>query len=637
MLIGCKGKPFPHYQIDPFHNDDHSDSLPLRVERGDFTLFVSPTGVPTLDAGQKVYRNNNLLVAFQGHIFNLDNLRERLAVFACSSTNDDEAAIIAYAYSILGNDLFGRLNGSFALVIFEIQQQCLTLVRDHLGVEPLYYARNGDGVFFSTSLQDLADLPEIGKRMNLQSLYRYLIFNYNLGMDTFFAGIRKLPPGFYATVHSDRMELHRYWNLSFKADDVETEEVYREALLYHMREAVEARIKDRGSKYGVFISGGLDSSSVAALMEPELDSGIHTYTFRCRGKSYDESRYARIVSQHVQTYHHELDFTPSEITNIEQLTDTAEEPFSDIGVETAFFLLGRYAGRDVSCVLTGDGGDELFAGHPVYIADRYARVIDRLPDIITYPATRLLNLIPDREEKQDLFVRLRRFSYSHSFPRELYSNRWRVYYRINELKDLCSDEVWYQISDHNVYSEVENIYRGSDASDQLSKSLYGDYFTIVDFYLRRMQALRRFGIEVRFPLLDIPLVELAAQIPSRLKTRSGVAAKNLLRRAMRDVLPEAILKRRDKLGNTIPMKNWMRESASAQEFLQDNLNDSTLARRGLFSRRYVQKLLIEHQRRTHNHCHRLWALLTLELWLQRHLDPAAPSGKKEKMLVTQRK
>jgi len=217
-------------------------------------------------------------------------------------------------------------------------------------------------------------------------------------------------------------------------------------------------------------------------------------------------------------------------------------------------------------------------------------------------------------------VKAKRFSYSCKFPASLYSNRWRIYYTPEELQKLCLPDLRQRVNGFNPYRELLEIYQEADGKDRLSITLYGDYYSVVNFYLRRMELIRHFGVEGRMPLLDYRLVEYTARIPSALKISKNGETKVILHKVMAGELPDEIVFRKDKLGHSVPMKNWMRESVAIQRLFKEYLSSEIVRRRGLFDPAVMARMMDEHQRKVHNHSHRLWSLLVLELWCRAHLN-----------------
>ena len=366
---------------------------------------------------------------------------------------------------------------------------------------------------------------------------------------------------------------------------------------------------------GVLLSGGIDSSTMVSLSSQLSESPLSTFSFRCQGKSYDESYYARLVAERYGTQHTEVAYEPDSLTHLAEAAAAMDEPFCDIGIEIATYLLGQAASGKVSYVFSGEGGDELFAGHPVYSADKAAPYIDRIPKPLLSPLLQALQNIPDTDQKKNIQVKLKRVAYSLGFPPELLSHRWRTYYTAAELSQLCSSDLLANSSADNLFDTMLK-HTQVDGPDIISRCLNSDYWTLVNFYLRRLELLRQFGIENRLPLLDYRLVEYAAKIPSDLKLRGFSNTKYIYKEALRGTLPNQILFDRPKLGHSVPMKNWMRQEPVVRDWIHSILSSATFNNRGLFCPTFVQQLLNEHFSKTHNHSHRIWSLVVLELWFR---------------------
>ncbi|RMF56362.1 MAG: hypothetical protein D6743_20395 [Calditrichaeota bacterium] len=359
---------------------------------------------------------------------------------------------------------------------------------------------------------------------------------------------------------------------------------------------------------------------MVGLISGLVDRPTHTFSFRCDNKDVDESHFARVMAQHYKTQHNEIEFTAEELTHLAEMTAWMEEPLCDIGVELGSFILGRAAGEQVKYILTGDGGDELYAGHPVYVADKMAALFDRIPAPLRYGITKTAQLLPDSDKKKSVLVKTRRFAYSYGFPRELLSNRWRIYYSAPELIALFDPDLIGELGDLNSYEDITGLYSDADGPDLLSRSLYGDYQTLVHFHVDRLRLTRAFGVEARFPLHDPRLIEFSATIPASLKIKGYSKVKYIQRKAMEGILPDEIVFRKDKMGHNVPMKNWMRESPLFRELIQDVLSESAVKRRGFFQPATLQKMLRLHMQKKKDYSHRLYALLILELWLQNNFD-----------------
>ncbi|NIR51199.1 hypothetical protein GWO43_21550 [candidate division KSB1 bacterium] len=601
------------------------DLLPDRVDgkpantfiRNNLAIGVSETGLPTLDEGLAITfsADKKTVVAASGNIF--------ASEFTTTQSSDVEpnpvAKTILRAYLESGVNGFKSVNGQFSAAIWDSNEHKFLLLRDHLGFEPLFYFWDGDTLIFSSSLKSLLKHKQIERAINFRALRNYLLFNFSIGLDSLIQNINKVRPGSCSVLENGQLRTARYWFLSYQNQNGREVEDYREELLRLTRDSLKIRTREKSSEPGAFLSGGMDSSSVVGLLSGFRETPIHSFSFRCPEKMVDESYFARVMADHYQTKHHEVQFTADELTQIEKMTEWMEEPLCDIGVELGSFILGREAKGHVNYIMTGDGGDELYAGHPVYVADRMAALFDKVPAPVRKGLTKAAQLLPDSDKKKSLLVKSRRFAYSYNFPAELLSNRWRMYYTDDELKQLCTEDVVSGFGELNNYDDIISLYTDADGRDILSRALYGDYQTLVRFHVDRLRLTRPHGIEARFPLHDYRLIEFSATIPSELKI-NGSQVKYIQKKALEGVLPDEIVFRKDKMGHNVPMKNWMRDTPIFRELLNDVLSESAVKRRSFFKPENIQQMLDLHLRKKKDYSHRLYSLFILELWLQKNID-----------------
>jgi asparagine synthase (glutamine-hydrolysing) len=459
----------------------------------------------------------------------------------------------------------------------------------------------------------------LARTLDRSAVAKTLLFNYNPGSNTLIAGIKRLPAAHSMKITVDRpVALNRYWHLHFSSSKATEEEVCRQ-LLSHLRRSVNSCL-ETNDRTGVFLSGGMDSSTVLALSS-ELGISLKTFSYRCRATSFDESHYARAMSDFVGTEHSECEYGSDEVLLMPEVVRAMNEPFCDVGINIATYLLGLKASANgCALVLTGDGGDELFGGHPVYEADKIAGYIDPLPRFLLSPMLALFQLLPDSDQKKSPAVKLKRFAESLAYPRELLSHRWRIYYDAAELGKLASPSFAEGLKWSELLADVLAINNEVQSGDMLSRSLYSDYQTVVDFYLRRNDLIRRFGINVRYPLLDHELVEFCAQMDSSLKIKGWFDTKYIFKKTMEGILPHTIIYRKDKLGHSIPLKNWIRDDRQVKEMVLDYVSSDAIRRRGLFNPEYIAALTNDHMAKRRNNSHRLWTLAVLEMWLRHNLD-----------------
>ncbi len=559
---------------------------------------------------------SGIQVCFHGTLFNGHEIEEMLRQAEHNREFRSNAELIFRSYAAFQREGLKHLNGAFLLVIHDPQFGTF-IARDQIGLEPLYYYWQAGRLLFADSPRFILNYPDVRREIEPMALYRYLLFNYIPGEISIYKDIRKLRAGHVLSVSEGRLSRHAYWRLSFADVSSRSEAEISEELLARMREAVRIRLGADDKSAGVLLSGGMDSSTVVQLMRPMTEQTIHSFSFRCQGKSFDESRYAQIIADACHTEHHLVEYGPESVLLIDEMVGQMDEPFCDIGIEIATHLLGRQLDNRAQIVFTGDGGDELFAGHPVYLADRTAAQFDRLPEFIQNPITALCRLLPDSDSKKNLLIKAKRFAYSAQFPKALHSNRWRIYYKPDEISGLATPAFKAQIGGLDPLGEIRDLYREADGRDALSTTLYGDYHTVVEFYLARLRLLRQFGVEGRCPLLDPGLASFAATIPSELKIKNGQQTKYILHRTMEGILPDAIVHRKVKLGHSVPFKNWIRDSETVQGLIREVLSERSIRSRGMFEAPVIQTMLEQHLKKTHNHSHRLWALVVLELWMQK--------------------
>jgi asparagine synthase (glutamine-hydrolysing) len=580
-----------------------------------------PQGIDTLDEISQPFVNTErkIVVVFAGKIHNTAEVKRLLGSDQRFQT-DCSGEVLVYLYTKYGQDFLDRVNGKFAFALWDEANQKLILARDRFGIKPLYYFNDGNRLVFGSSLRALLATGWIDKQLNHEAVLQYLLYCYNPSDETFLRNVYKLPAGHLLSVNGSEASLKPYWRLSFAETCAKTEEQYREEILDLIEDAIRIRLEPHHPP-GVFLSGGTDSSTIVSLISRMSAGPLHTFSFRCEGRSYDESTYARFVAQRYGTQHTEISYQPDHLSLISTAVEAMDEPFCDIGIELGTYLLGQAAQGKVSYVFSGEGGDELFGGHPVYVADKLATVVDRLPQSLMSPLVRTLQKLPDSDQKKNFQVKLKRFAYSFSFPPELLSHRWRIYYTPEELQELCTDDFIASCDMTRVFDGVLKYSRETDGRDLLSRSLYSDYYTLVNFYLRRLELLRAFSLESRLPLLDHRLVEYAAKIPSRLKIRRLSDTKYIYKKVLEGVLPRQILYDRPKLGHSIPMKNWMRDDVHLRGWMAEVLSNGSLRNGGFFRKDFIHQMVEEHIQKTHNYSHRLWGLMVLELWLRTWHDP----------------
>ncbi|MDZ7372496.1 MAG: asparagine synthase C-terminal domain-containing protein [candidate division KSB1 bacterium] len=516
-----------------------------------------------------------------------------------------------------GPALFRKLNGGFAAALFDRQSGELILVRDHLGVEALYFRLTDEGhTEFSTSLRALAAGARFPEALDYDALATYLTLNYNPSGRTLIRNVHKVPPGCLVRIQGSQVTCERYWSPDFGNKFSGSVGELIAELRSQFDRAVRVRLPEN-EQVGVSVSGGMDSSTVMAFASQYRPGQLRAFSFRCPVETYDESHYASLVARHYGATYEQVEYTPERALAAAEMVRHMDEPQADLGIEVATFLLGQHASGKIEVLLTGDGGDELFAGHPVYLADRAARAWERVPAFARWPVTWVARLIPESHRKSSLSVKLKRFVQGQRFPRAFHSNRWRLYYSPRELEALLSPGLWPQVREGAQLAWLRELYAALPWPDELDRALFGDYYTVVQFYLRRLSLLRAFGIRARCPLLDPQLVDFCARIPGELKIPNSREQKYIQKKAMEGILPDAIVYRKDKLGHSVPMRKWLREdNVLSAEVRQTLLRNPRIVQWELVRADRLEEMIRETSEGRHDHSHRLWALYVLELWLR---------------------
>jgi asparagine synthase (glutamine-hydrolysing) len=584
---------------------------------GEAALSVLPWDMPTLNRLQRWAEDEptRSWLALSGRPINAE---EQLG----DGGLPDAGPLLARLLEI-GPAGLAEVDGAFAIAWFDGRSHRLHLIRDRFGIEPLFYADLGRMVLFGSRLRDLRATGVLSGALDGRGVAEFLTYCYVPGEQTLDRGVRRVPPGGWLQfeLQSGTLRQQRWYRLSFAAPvsihEVEVAEEFRDLL----DKAVARRLGE--PPVGVFLSGGMDSSSVLTLAQRRRSGPIHTFAFRCAGISFDESVYARALAEILRTEHTEVEYAEPEALQARDIVQEMDVPFCDAGINVGTWLLGHAATGRVQYVLTGDGGDEFWASHPVYAAQRLLRLYDRLPvpRALHRGLVSAANLLADSDQKRDLRVKLKRFLPPDDLPRELGHFRWRTYYTPIGLQRVLTPEAAALVCEHDPFQSVLEAYEGYDGPDDgVSSHLYNDYKTASSYYFSRLGLLRRFGIEPRLPFYDRALVEFGAQIPARLKLEAIERTKRLFRVAMEGILPDVISQRKDKLGHSIPLKSWLRSRGDVTTWIEALLAPEVVRRRGLFRPDAVQRMLDEHRRRRHNHSHRIWALAILEAWLQACLD-----------------
>ena len=560
--------------------------------------------------------DDSVWLVFNGEIYNFPELRHRLEGAGHRFKTHSDTETILHLYEDEGVDCFRHLNGMFALAIWDSRQRRLVLARDRLGKKPLFYRAECGRLAFASELKSLLEIPGLPREVDPSAIDDFLTYQYVPHPKTILRGFAKLPPGHLAVYQDDRLQVHSYWSPDFASERPVSLPEAAEELRRLLDSAVALRLQSE-VPLGAFLSGGVDSSLVVALAQRHLTDRLQTFSIGFPVAEYDETRYARLVAQHIGTEHHEFQVTPNGVEILPRLAWHYDEPFADSSAIPTWYV-SQLTRQHVTVALSGDGGDELFAGYPRYKAVALAATLDRTWPLRSVFGHRVWQRLPAPKRVKSPLRRFKRFCEVLRTPPLRRYLDWIGIFREGQRAALYTDEFVHQLPDADPLLFLESEFARVRNRDPVTAFSLMDLVTYLpcDLMTKVDIASIAHSLECRQPFLDYRVVEFAAGLPVRWKYRYG-RGKRILRAAFGDLLPRAIWTR-GKMGFGVPLEYWFRHEL--KPLTHDVLLGATAQARGYFRREAVQELVAEHESGRGNHSYRLWALLVLELWMQRWLD-----------------
>ena len=582
---------------------------------GKVGLGVVRLSIIDLSGGHQPMSNEtgDIRIVFNGEIWNYKTLRKELIEKGHHFRTNSDTETIVHAYEEYGVDCIARLHGMFGLAIWDSPRRRLLLARDRVGKKPLYYTRVDGNLIFASEIKALLCHPQVKREADAQALADFLSVRYVPAPATLFANISKVLPGHWLLCENGTLHEECYWDFTFGKTERLPLEEYIRGIRQHINQAVEERLM-ADVPLGAMLSGGVDSSIVTGTMSQLMTEPVKTFSvgFDVSESQYNELPYARLVSQHFGTEHHELVVKCSDLTDYwPLLTWHRDEPVSepsDLGV----YLISKLARQHVKVVLSGEGGDELFAGYPKYLVDWLARYYQLLPaPIRNQVITPLLNHLPYSMRKVKMAAR------ALSQPT---LERWMNWFGVfnGQLKNhLLSDSTRASI-DMDSSRAFRRWLEGNPQRDDLSSMLYLDtkIWLPDNLLMKGDKMTMAASLEARIPLLDYKLIEYAASIPSDIKVKL-FQAKYLLKRAYADFLPEPILTRK-KIGFNVPVGIWFREGQ--RNLITQLLLSERTRSRGFLNDAFVAHILRDHLEGRTQYGNQLFILASLELWFRVFID-----------------
>jgi asparagine synthase (glutamine-hydrolysing) len=564
-------------------------------------------------------------IVFNGEIYNYQELRPDLEARGHQFKTHSDTEVIIHLYEEYGPRCLNFLRGMFAFAIWNEKTRELFLARDPLGKKPLHYrfetsSNNQPGrLIFGSELKALLQVPGVPRDVDPVAIDLYLTYQYVPHPHSIFKGYSKLAPGHYTLISPNRFEVQRYWSPPYnEAAQYRSRqpEQWKDELRETLTDAVRLRMRS-DVPIGAFLSGGIDSTITSGLMQSLSPHPIHTFSIGFSDKDYDETHFAREAAQRLGTHHHEYEVTPDAISMMPDLMWHYDEPFSDSSAIPTMYL-SRVTRQEVTVALSGDGGDELFAGYGRYRAVELAQRIDALPLSIRQGLAKASSFLPLSTKPGTIVRRGRRFlERMAETPLKRYLN-WVGIFPDEPRRELYRPEFLAQLNGFESVSFLEDAIKFASTRDYVTQITCVDTLTYLpcDILTKVDIASMSCGLEARCPFLDVKVAELAARMPIELK-RQDHLGKSILKQTFSDLLPASI-QNRGKMGFGVPIGPWFR--GPLQPFLRDVLLSPTAINRGMFREDVIRKMVDEHTASKADHAYRLWNLLMLELWFREFHD-----------------
>lgn len=563
-------------------------------------------------------QDKSLVLVCNGEIYNSPELRKNLESQGHQFQTKTDVEVILHLYEDYGDDCVNYLQGMFAFAIWDRRHKRLLLARDHMGQKPLFFIRSGQSIYFASEIKALLATGLIKPQMELEGLWHYMSLRYLPDQFTFFKGIEKLPAASRVIFENNETRLEQYWDIDFVKKHIGSEKEIEDQLHKTLFKTVQSHMLS-DVDVGAFLSGGIDSSTISAMMATSEGSGIPVFSIGVKEQSFNELPYARLVAQQYGMSAHEEIVEPNMIHNIPQLIRSLDEPSDPFGL--GVFQVAQLASKHVKVVLSGDGGDENFAGYDRFAGQKIADYYSMLPLWLRQNVLKkLVNAIPDTFEYKSLAQKARwlnemslrdqgdRYAHSMSYLRFTDESKNSLF-TSSAMSDFDSKD-----SKENILKHFNSV----NVDDLVDRMLYTDLMTRIPDHLLTIadRMCMTHSLENRSPLLDKEVVEFAAGIPGHMKLK-GRKLKHILRSVASRYLPNELIYRK-KQGFGFPIALWLRHDLA--HFLRNLFAESRFVELGIFERKSINLLLDEHLSGKIDHNFRIWILLNLELWYRLYFE-----------------
>ena len=558
--------------------------------------------------------SGNLAIVFNGEIYNYLELKIELERRGHRFKTNSDTETIVHAFEEFGADCLQKLRGMFAFAIYDFSRETLFIARDRVGKKPLFYSMTEKGNFvFGSELKCLIEHGEISREIDLAALDAYLTFGYVPEDFCIFKSVKKLAPGEFLIFKNGEIKTEKYWDFSYEENsEIKTEAEYVEILREKIKESVKIRLISE-VPLGAFLSGGVDSSAVVGMMSQILETPVKTFSIGFNEDTFNELKFARIAAKHFKTEHHEFIVTPDLVETVDELVWHFDEPFADPSALPTF-MVSKLAREFVTVILSGDGGDELFAGYTRYAIDQKRSNLEKLPRFVRRRFLQKLS------ENLPHGAKGRNYLYNASLDAvERYIDSISHFGNLKK-RELYAPDFYKNLNgDFGKSAEIFKQIAGSVSSkNAVDRLLYLDSKTYLpsDILTKVDRMTMANSLEARVPLLDHELIEFVQTIPANLKLK-GAETKYIFKRSLDGIVPREIL-HREKQGFGMPINEWI--NSQLNDRIHSTLLENKTLERGYFDKNYIKILLDEHSKKRRDHSYSLWILWMLELWHRQFAD-----------------
>jgi len=564
--------------------------------------------------------DKSVVVMMNGELYNYREVRRELEGKGYSFRTNSDTEILPHLYVEYGDAMLDHLNGMYAFALWDTQRKRLMIARDRFGEKPLYYGVFDGKLLYASEPKSLLAHPSVNAEIDLDAMRHYLSYDYVPAPRSIFKGISKLPAGHVLTVENGDIEIRRYWDLDLEAS-MHTGHSSLDEKADELRELLSDAVRMRlvaDVPLGILLSGGIDSSAIAALAVRHSTERVKTFSIGFEEDSFDESKYARMVARHLDTEHYEDKLSAATAGDlVSEIGKWLDEPLSD-GSLIPTFLLASFVRKHVTVALGGDGGDELFAGYPMYYAHQVAKKYLSVPSFLRSGMIEpVVNRLPVSTKNMSFDYKAKRFVRAANLDIVERHHTWFGSFSLDEQSQLLTRDI-IDSTDGDIYRGPRELYLSHTGLNDVALMQYLDinYYMAEDILTKVDRAAMAVSLETRAPFLDPRVGQFAASLPTNYKLR-GKNGKVILKKAVQSMLPPAILDR-PKKGFGIPIAEWLK--GRLNHLLHDLLAPSRLKDQGIFDPTFVSRLITEHESGRASHHKQLWTLLVFQLWYDNWLD-----------------